>query len=173
MRTERRNKHGETWDEARDRIARETPSHDMDRWANGLNEDQLAKIIKDVLRAGHAHASKGWRPQPDENDISILRDMIELEYTTLPFVEAFRILAGERSLNHLSSRTGIDRYRIHRLITGRYEPTGGELETIARTFKKDPRYFCEYRSTLIAAAVMRAMDSNPDQSAAIARRIEI
>lgn len=144
--------------------------------------ETMGAIIRDVLSVGHSPVRRGHRPVPDfEDGTRRLREMQGEDITTLPFREAFVLLAGRRSRSHVASLTGIKRTRVHRLLTGirgggqlaEVEPTGAEMEAIAGAFGRRPLYFREYRAAVIAALVHETMLNNPEASAGIARRLGI
>lgn len=193
--TVKHNRRGELWDEAHERIHREFPSASSEiTWPKEIPLSGLFRLIGDIGTVGTPEFVKGGgqggrgghdrrREHPPEVIAESIRtvfidgvgvgqgDYDPNDCSPLPFVEAFQRLRGQRTLMQMSRRTEISKYRLHRLATGQYPPTGAEMEAIASTFSKPPWYFREYRSTMIAAIVLAHMDRDPDRSAAIAREL--
>lgn len=147
-----------------------------------MDTDTIAAILKDVLRVGHSPVRRGQRvmPTPDEG-MGRLRQMRGEDYATAPFPIAFRALARGRSFTVLARKTGIDRTRIQRLLTGtrtdaagkrpRIKPQPAEMETIAGAFGKSPSYFREWRTLRLARMVEEELASNPELSASLIHRL--
>lgn len=188
-----RNRRGEPWDEAHDRIHRESPStlggeHEI-AWPKGIPLLGLMRLVGDIgtvgVTWGGVGSGRGGRGGHErrEHTAEVLAETIQTvfregvgvglgdydprEWTNDPFVEAFACLRGERTLMQLSRRTEITKHRLHRLANGTYPPTLDEMEAIARTFSKAPWYFREYRSTAISGMVFEHMDQHPEFSGAM------
>jgi DNA-binding phage protein len=185
------NRRGETTDEAHARIAEEHPATTTGEWAKTCSLDKVLRLVGDLCgvptevagdsaRTGTRFlAGAGVDPRDTMVDLfgdvgrrmAQIYDGVDPEWSTLEFQLAFRFLAGDRSLTQLARRTGLNRYRVHRLLNGVYPPTTEEMSMIALSFKRNPRYFKEYRSAMIAKVVHDAMDDNPDHSSVIARQM--
>lgn len=187
-----RNSAGELWDDCYERIQRERPATADAAWLHTMPLAGLFQFIGDINTVGDTwgigsapRGGHGGNGRPDHpvdvvvsgidrlrNGVGIgLGPRITEDYTTEPFVAAFRYMVGRRTLMQMSRRTAIHRNRIHRLLLGTQRPSGADMEAIASTFSKKPWYFVEYRSTMIAAMVMSLMDRDPDRSAEIAREL--
>lgn len=187
------NRRAELWDDAHDRIHREYPST-VRVTAKSLPMSGLLQLLGDLhtfaINDGtssdpRATSSKrGARPPATPEQITDtvhsifiaglgvgMGPPIEREYTSLPFLEAFYGMIGERTLVQMARRTDIEIKRMQRIASGKYPPTGDEMAAIASTFGKEPWYFREVRSTMIAAAVLAQMDENPHQSARIVKEM--
>lgn len=188
------NRYGETIDEANARIAHDIPScRDAHSWltdgARRLPESGLWRLIGDLGIVGRTVVRRGHRTPPTSEQISevfeeLFREglgvgggpLIEREYTTRSFAEAFKTLVGARTALQMSRRTGIELTRMKRLMGQRsdgkgLQPTGDEMAAIAATFCKQPWYFREVRSAMVAAMVFAKMNDEPDASARIVRAL--
>jgi hypothetical protein len=185
----KQNRYGESLDEAHARIRREIPSTvDACMWLvngpNRLSDEGLFRLIGDLGNVGNTISRRGHRTPPTPEQITeTAREIfvdglgvgqgpyIEAEYTSQSFMDAFRQLVGGRSMLQMSRRTGIQITRMKRIKSGAHAPTGDEMALIAETFGKQPWYFREVRSVMVAAMVLARMDANPDTSARIVRAL--
>ncbi len=161
-----------SWDERLDEVQRLYPTTADDSWFDALGDvETMGAILRDALRVGHTPKRRGSRPALDVDDgEERLRQLFGEDYTTLPFDQAFKALAGNRSVSVLSAKTGLSRSHIQRLMAGR-APKGSEMETVARAFNKPPVYFVEYRNGLLLAAVLAHLSSAPEASVGLVRRL--
>lgn len=190
--TRTRNRAGELWEDCYERINREFPSvPDAHHWltdtSTRISDMGLMRLIGDLGNIGNTIKRRGQRTPPSEELVAgtvqtIFRDglgvgagpVIERDYTTRPFAEAFRDLVGARSALQMSRRTKIQLDRMKRLLGYRgreYAPTGEEMAAIAAAFGKQPWYFREVRSAMVAAMAYSRMDADPDLSARIVQSI--
>lgn len=188
------NRYGETIEEANARIARDIPScRDAHSWltdgARRLPESGLWRLIGDLGIVGRTVVRRGHRTPATADQIAeVFEDLfrkglgvgcgvpVEREYTSLSFAEALKTLIGGRSAVQMSRRTGIELTRMKRLMGQRrdgegLQPTGDEMAAIAGTFGKQPWYFREVRSAMVAAMVFAKMNDEPDASARIVRAL--
>src|SRR5688500_1790328 len=135
-------------------IAEKFPDTKDFNWKKAFDNDLdlFARIIRDILKLDQAQPGRpGPRPSIDYGDgVRRLRQFMGQDYALLPFHEAFRILAGDRSVRSLASKLGIDRNQVHRLLTGKVYPGLYDIEVVAKAFGKHPSYFLEYRIQYIA-----------------------
>ena len=187
---EQRNKRGEVFSETLTRIHHQHPSLrdvETDGWAgHGLSwifstsDDEFlglfGRMIEDAWQAAKPHNRRTARPplswEEDGIDIKqVMHGILYPGYSTLPFPEALRVLAGTRSQQHLARKVGLSRQRVNRLLLGVSKPTGDDMEQIAEAFGKPHFYFREYRSVVLAAALIARFDSDPETSAELMRRV--
>lgn len=188
----KRNRLGEPWEEAYERVGNDFPSTQGDEheiaWPKEIPLVGLMRLVGDIGTVGitwggvgggrggrGGHARREHEPEALAETIqTVFREGVGVglgkydpcEWTTEPFIEAFKRLQGDRTLMQLSRRTEITKHRLQRLLTGK-QPTKAEMETIARTFSKAPWYFVEYRAKLITALVFEHMAQNPERSGAM------
>lgn len=137
-------------------------------------EEVLSRVLRDILAVDNVAVRRGERPIPDVDDgRRLLRDLRGQDYTNEPFHVAFKTLAGPRSLENLSRRTGMSRANLSRLLNNRKPPRVDEIESIAAAFSKRPTYFAEYRTSMFAALVWEHLASDPDRSAVLAHQFGI
>lgn len=164
------------WDKRVKIIEKEFPGTRSLDWKRAFDSDVslMGRIIRDILKLDSVVPGRpGPRPQLDEETAQLRwRQLIGQDYSTLPFVDAFGLLMGERSIRHVASICGLDRNLIFRLKKGEVEPGSYELEAIAKAFKRDPSYFCEYRRLVIGKSVLSKLEAHPEGSIAIYRRLQ-
>lgn len=147
-----------------------------------MDTDTLASILRDVVRVGHSPVQRGQRPMPSaEVGLERLRTIRGEDFSVAPFAVAFAALAKWRSRATIARQTGLERTRVQRLLSGwRIEadgtrtprrPTIEEMEIIAAAYDKQPTYFAEYRTHVVAALVAAEMASNPELSATVLHRL--
>lgn len=131
----------------------------------------MGRAIRETIRVDGTPTRRGARPLLDADDgMARFRQLFGEDYTTLDFAEAFRILAGARSLTALARRTGLSRSQVHRLLAGS-APTGREMEMVAQAFGKLPVYFVEYRIGLVCAAMAEHLARAPETSVGLVRQL--
>ena len=137
--------------------------------------DMFAWIVQDILRVdGATPGRSGPKPNVDVRKAAArLRRMIGDDYTALPFHEAFRVLAGERSMSHLARKTGISRSQVHRLYAGQCDPSASEMEAIAKAFDKPAGYFTEYRLNVMMGAILERLERNPEATVKYYRHLAV
>ncbi len=174
------NKRGETWDQTAARVHAQYPSTtaNQDWWYDQLESKRLREwILHDVLNIGMIEDSggqdrRGSRPPLDYRvAMEELRKLRGEDFTTLPFHESFRVLAGTRSMRHLAEKVGMSRMQCYRLYTGAIVPTGHEMEQVAVAFRKNPSFFREYRTAVVCSLTARLLDDNPERSAVIIQKL--
>lgn len=161
-----------SWDERLAEVQRLYPTTADGTWLEALGDVEImGAILRDTLRVGHTPKRRGSRPALEAEDGEArLRQLFGEDYTVLPFASALKALAGNRSVSVLSTKTGLSRSHVQRLLAGR-TPTGLEMETVARAFSKPAVYFVEYRHGLLLAAVLRHLSRAPEASVGLVRRL--
>lgn len=172
----RKNQFGETPDEADKRVQREYRSTRNvgapGSWLFTCSEATLFGLIADLIKPPQLPGQRTKRQLPDvEEGRTLIRSFFDKSHTTMPFRDIFPVLYGSLSVRQIADRTGISKYSAHQLMRGVREPTMAELEAIAPAFGKDPRYFIEYRASIIAQAVFTATLGDPDRSAVIVKQM--
>jgi transcriptional regulator with XRE-family HTH domain len=128
--------------------------------------DLLGRIMRDIARHDQGDA-RTFGPKAATLDPRRTREMLRQfagdDHTLLPFAEAFRLMAGERSYRHLAARIGMSKDKVSRLLRGR-PPTPHEMEQIARAFNKHPSFFREYRDSHLVDQLRRRLDDLPEAS---------
>ena len=151
----------------------ETPIEDV------LEDDQfLGRLLVDICRVGWTPTQRrGNRAELDYatfvQRLRALADMRKGEYTGLPFADAFTILAGERSLAHVASKTGLSRSQVRRLLVGTHTPSTDEMEAVAKAFGKNPMFFTEYRTAAILAKMAEHLTSTPEVSVGLVAQMSL
>lgn len=170
----------QAWEERKSLIAETWPLVSSPGQAIVQNETALARLLMNIVAAGqNLNVSQGDRriivdPEAGYED---LKTMGGANYSTLPFCEAFRELARDRSTGRLHSRSeiaakvSISRARVHRLLTRAEPPTMADLADIATAYGKPASYFAEYRSRFVAQHLASVLDRNPDMSHEVYRKI--
>lgn len=126
----------------------------------------FAAIMRDLLKVDQAVPGKpGPRPALDyRRGVESLRKFSGQDHTTLPFVDAFRILVGGLSLTQVARRTKLARSRVYRLLQGDIEPQIADLRAIAEGFKKHASFFAEYRSAYVLAHLQTRLLGAPEST---------
>ncbi len=148
-------------------IHKQFPSVARLNWRQALSQDDTlwGKLLKDLLDP-KIIAGEDQRRTKER-----LRQMTGNDYSHLPFTDAFRTLAGSRSIRHLATKLKLGQHIIFDLKSGAKQPDIKMLEQIARGFGKDPSYFVEYRISYILGALGDQMESAPEMSVDLYRKI--
>ena len=151
-------------------VTSDLTSADTRRVVNG--EELLSRLLRAVLAVDNVMVRRGQRPDPDVDEgRRLLAELRGQDFTVSAFPVAFRILAGDRSLENLARRTNMSRSNLCRLLNGTKTPRVDEIVTIAEAFNKRPTFFAEYRTMVISAIVAERLAADPDRSAVIAHQI--
>lgn len=114
-------------------------------------------IAGDVAKVGVDKKAK-----PHSATAQAYAQLINTDYSELPFVEALNILWGDRSINDMTHKTKISKELIYRMKRGLRHPSFEEMEQIARSFGKDPSFFLEYRIGKVLAAIDVYLRRSPE-----------
>lgn len=130
-------------------------------WYQAFSEDieLFGRIIRDIIKAEQTQKGRsGPRPPIDRVEgMKRLRQYMGVDYSELPFIEAFRILTRGKSGRLVATEVGLDRNMVRRLMAGERQPDMWTLEQIAKTYGKKPSYFMEYRLAYIFGALETRM----------------
>lgn len=169
------NQKKQPWEKRMKVIRERFPSVDNLDYKKAFDEDLdlFARIVRDILKIDQASPGRpGPRPSLDQGQATRrMRQFLGQDYSILPFPEAFRILAGGRSIRQLVVKTGLSRNSIHRLLRGELDPDAYVMEEVARAFSKSPAYFLEYRQMVITKALLQRMEYSPESTIGIYRKI--
>lgn len=173
------NKIGETWEQTVSRVNNQFPStmEYRDWWYERLGSmELLGSILHDIINIDLILESgtvrRGSRPPLEYIEgMAKLRQLRGEDFSTQPFMDAFRELVAQRSIRHVSRLTGLSKTTIHRLLQGEIAPSGEEMEKVAAGFFKKGSYFKEYRTAIVCALTARLLDDNPERSIAVVRRL--
>jgi lambda repressor-like predicted transcriptional regulator len=143
-------------------------------WRKALsNPETLPQILRDILRLEQADPGRsGPRPAPDyEEGLKTLRRINGEDYSTIPFHEAFQVLARGYSIRHLSRKTQLSFGALQRYLQGDRQPGMEEMARIARAFGKDPWYFAEYRLQFIVTSIVSKLATAPEATIVLYRKL--
>ena len=143
-------------------------------WRKAFQDlDLYGRLIRDILENDQKANAKGPRSGFNQEEARArFRQFAGDDYTQLPFVEAFRILAGPRSIRHLQYKLNMKRNSVWKLKAGIKEPDLYTIEQVAKAFNKDPSYFVEYRVAVILGALGDQMSMAPEMTVDLYRRIQ-
>lgn len=163
------------WDKRAQLIQERFPSSRDLNWKAAFDRDLnlFGRIMRDILKLDQAAPGRpGPRPSLDQTQATKrLRQFMGQDYSILPFAEAFRILAGERSIRQLARKVDLTKTQVHRLLRNEMEPDAYVMEQVAKAFDKRPSYFLEYRTLVIANALLDRMAYAPESTIGIYRKL--
>lgn len=164
------------WEQRSAQIRERFDSVDNLNWSSALERDMdlFGRIIRDILKLEQAVPGRpGPRPSLDINDaIRRMQQFFGHDFTLLPFVEAFNVLANGRSGRQMARVVDLNRNTIQRLLAGEIEPDGYHMRMVAEGFGKHPSYFLEWRLLYITAAIVRRLEWNPEATVGMFRRLD-
>lgn len=137
------------------------------------NTELFGAIIRDMMRLG-AERKHTWGPRdmPDEAEgRELLRQWRGEDYSLFTFDDTFAAMTAGMSQRQIAHKTGLDRNMVRRLTDGRMDPDRWVLETIAKAFRKQPSFFMEYRLLYIANALLDRMQTWPESSVSVYRKL--
>lgn len=167
------------WDERRTLVVDQFPATGQPDWDDLTSEDvAFERMLQDILKYDQAEEGRsGPRPNLDwEKGIRSWRQITGQDYTGLPFPQAFRAVARDRSgrahsLTTIAHKTGISRSRVHRLINGHEQPDLQSIALVASAYGKKPSFFAEYRAEVIARRLVAILAENPEFSVSVYRKV--
>lgn len=161
------------WKERMELIHEHFPSTTNAEWAKGLDETDIGRIIRDILKFDQVEPGRsGPRPGLEyDKGMQSWRDLTGQEYSELPFHKAFAVLARENSLTVVSRKTNISRSRVHRLLRNEEAPTVNDLRQVAEAYGRRPAYFLEYRCEYIVAAISLRLSKEPELASVLYRKL--
>lgn len=167
----RTNKKGETWDQTVARLRNQCPEAFEDIAALE-HDDVLGPLMHDVLNLGYTEVRRGSRPKLDRAvGKARLAEWKGEDFSVLPFHEAFAALMVGRSIRQTATLMDVSHTQVRRLLAGAIAPSVAEIEGAAAAFRKPPEYFREYRTAIICALTERLLETDPERSAALMRRL--
>jgi hypothetical protein len=143
-------------------------------WRKALSlPETLPHILRDILRLDQADPGRsGPRPAPDyRKGLKTIRQMVGEDYSTLPFHQAFEVLARGYSVRHLARKTQLSSSAIQRYLQGDRQPGLDEMARIARAFGKQPWYFAEYRLDFIMTSIGSKLETAPDATVVLYKKL--
>lgn len=151
------------------------PSTALLDWYEVFYQDPviLGRIVNDIIKLDQSRSGKpGKRPSLDEEGASDrLRKLRDDDHTTLPFVDAFRLLMADRSVRAMAAKVDIDKSFVHRLMKGDADPTLEIMEKISKAFNKHPSYFVEYRIGYVLAMIDHKLMQSPETSVVLYNKL--
>jgi transcriptional regulator with XRE-family HTH domain len=166
-----KNKEKLPWKERAKIIKKTFPSIEQLDWNQLMSKDIniMGNILRDVWKADVADPNQvGPRTTPSAKEgLAWYKKISGQDFSLLDFCSSFRELAGDRSIRHLTTKTGLKRDYIHRILHGRVDPTMETIEKVAKSFGKDPSFFREYREMYILSTLQSQLAKYPDSSMGI------
>lgn len=167
------------WDDRRVIVNEHFPSTAEKDWPELAGDDEaFERMLQDILKVDQAETGRsGPRPNLDwDKGIRSWRQITGQDYTGLPFHQAFRAVARDRSgrvhsMTTIANKTGISRSRVHRLINGAEEPDLQAIALVAQAYGKKPSFFAEHRAEIIARRVIAVLAQNPEYSVSVYRKV--
>lgn len=159
-----------------DAARRSHPHLADDEWPNTvrrhLDEDVIGAIIADIIKVDESTGGRGVRTVPSEQiAMARLTDLRNGGFTTQPFPVAFKFLAAGRSERAIAHKVGMSKSQVHRLMSGELKPTPEEMRDIAVALNRSPLYFHEMRVHMIIAEVARWLESQPERTIHMAKKM--
>lgn len=161
-----------SWKERYAIICEQFPSVDRINWVEAFNDlDLWGRIVKDLLEEDQKATDGVRRPLDEVRASQRLRQLMGVDFAYLPFVETFKVLAGNRSVRNLARKIGLSTTMTFDLRSGARVPDAYALEQIAGAFNKDPSYFVEYRVAYIVQALADHMSLSPETTVDLFKRL--
>jgi hypothetical protein len=164
------------WEERAEQIRARFPTVKEFDWNTNLASDLdlFGRMVRDVLKLEQAVPGRpGPRPSLDVGVATRrLQQLWGNDYTIRAFPEALRILSDGLSVRELSALTGLNRGRMHRLLTHKQSPDGYELRACAAAFGKHPSYFLEWRILYITRAIVARLEWSPETTVDLFRSLD-
>lgn len=152
----------------RERLIRQRfPSVGSVNWENAFHNDVdlFARIMRDIIKLDQREPGKSG-PRPNNMDyekgVASFRQLMGEDYSTLPFDEAFTLMARDYSVRQLARKVNLSRMKVHRLLSAQDEPTDYEMSLIAEGFNKHPSFFAEYRRSFIVQQLTSRLLDAPE-----------
>lgn len=142
------------WEEKHRRIISQYPDINTVNWSELLRSDGdiFARLLGDVLKSGSRGSKPGKRPTLDRREaLDRLAKVADEDFSEFDFRTTFRYLTQGASIRGVAAKTGLGKSYVQRLLNGDSEPSFAVMEQIAKSYRKHPSYFLEYRiaNTLI------------------------
>jgi hypothetical protein len=126
-----------SWDKRYQIIKKNYPNMVDDAWVSSINtDDAFIKILGDVLKSERKVSTPGKRPGLSKSDgMERLNKLLERDFSDLDFTRAFKALTVGKSIRSITSKTGLSKSHIQRLLSGEDNPSIESMEKIANGFK--------------------------------------
>lgn len=157
------------WEQKEERVKEAHPEALDVSWSEVMQSDPdlFARIISDVVKASGSVTRPGKRPSLNGKEAEATYSRLAGEdFSSYPFAQAFRILAGKRSVRSVANKVDLAPSFVYNLLNERAEPSYETIEKIAKGFKKHPSYFIEYRVGFVQSAIGHFLESSPETATA-------
>lgn len=140
-------------------------------WGAAFNNDidLFGRILRDIIKLEQREPGKSG-PRPNNLDydkgLATFRQLMGEDFSTLPFMEAFQLLVRDCSRTQVARKTHLSRTKVHRLLSGEYDPTSDDMRAIADGFNKHPSFFVEYRRSFIVEQLTNTLLDEPERTIA-------
>lgn len=130
------------------------------KWNDVLRADPelFNSIIAGILRIGEKRkAAINYNVGTKK-----LHSLQDIDYTELPFHEAFSIMSNGESTGTAATKIGCARSTVYNLRTGISKPSFELMEKIAEGYGREPSYFLEYRIGIILFSMESFLEKNSE-----------
>lgn len=169
------NKKKISWDQRMKLVKEQFPRTATMDWNKEFTKDPdlFARVLRDILKLDQAQPGRpGPRPSLDVHEATKrLRQYMGLDYSMLPFQEAFQILTNNKPYRQVAAKVGLNRNLVYRLLKGEVDPDSYAMREIAKAYDKHPSYFLEYRNMYITNAILNRLEYSPDASINVYRKL--
>lgn len=158
-----------SWERKKERIQESHPQTLNVQWDQTLQNDSdlWSRIIRDVVKSYSGGSKPGKRPSLSASEArEKYAQLVNEDFSQLEFLDSFRILCGQRSMAAVANKCGLHKSYIHKLFTGKAEPSIETLEKIAAGFRKHPSFFLEYRIHKVNQKISSFLVSHPETATA-------
>lgn len=147
-------------------------------WKKVFTEDPeiLGSIINDMLKMRVPGKGRpGKRPALDNKDSKdLFSNLIGTDYSEQIFSLTFNKLKSKSrlSIRSLGDELGMDKMLVHRLLSGKQNPSLNQMERVASYFNKDPSYFLEWRIAYIITFIHAALHDYTESSIVVFKKLK-
>ena len=129
-------------------------------WNDILREDP--EILNDVV-AGIVRTDTKRKAKINYNvGTQKLHRLQDIDYSELPFTEAFAIMCGDDPLRVIAEKIGVSYSHVYNLRQGISEPSFEIMESIAEAYSRKPSFLLEYRIGTVLLSLEAFMEKNPE-----------
>lgn len=145
-------------------------------WRKAFDSDERlwGAVLREILKDEQREPGRSG-PRPNlvrDPALAKLREYQGDDYNEHAFPAAMRELAGmNSSVRSIARKTGLPPTFVHRLMAGERVIDVVTLEQIAKSYKKDPGYFLEYRVSFVLAALGDKLATLPEATVGLYRRL--
>lgn len=135
--------------------------------------DDLMQVLGDIYRVykseerkrnGQGNPQGGRRKAQIDGSLEELWTILTPRFSALPFAEAYRELAGKRTLRAFSMKAGMPHQDLSKKLRGLVPLYREDLERIAKAGDVHPAYFMEWRLMVIQELIAHVVQTNPNLS---------